>query len=94
MTDGKRLGPSSVDGAGSGEPPPCTALVPMVPGLHRARLPGRPLSRADFVTQLIATAEHAPQTRVLRRASPADAQVAYGARPSLAGAGVRTRQVI
>ena len=32
-----------------------------------------------FVTHLIATAEHAPQTRSLRRASPADAQTAYSA---------------
>jgi hypothetical protein len=36
--------------------------------------PVRPLNRPDpsFVTQLIATADHAPQT------SPADAQAAYG----------------
>ena len=36
--------------------------------------------RSTFVTQLIATAEHVPQTRSLRRATPADAQAAYGAR--------------
>src|SRR3954452_21420682 len=34
--------------------------------------------RADFVTHLIATAEHVPQTRTLRRATPADAKAAYG----------------
>jgi hypothetical protein len=33
---------------------------------------------ASFVTQLIATAEQAPQTRSLRRGSSADAQAAYG----------------
>lgn len=92
MTDGERSGPSSDDGAGA--TPPCTALVPVVPSVSRARVPGRTLSRADFVTQLIATAEHAPQTRVLRRASPADAQMAYGAKRHPASAGVRTRQVI
>ena len=30
-----------------------------------------------FVTQLIATASHDPQTRTLRRASPEDAQTSY-----------------
>jgi hypothetical protein len=37
----------------------------------------RPIS--TFVTQLIATAEQLPQTRPLRRATPADAQSAYKA---------------
>jgi hypothetical protein len=32
---------------------------------------------ASFVTQLIATAQHSPQTRVLRRAEPAVARAAY-----------------
>jgi hypothetical protein len=94
MTDPERSGQSSDDGTGSDETPPCMALVPVVPGLNRASVPGRPLSRADFVTQLIATAQHAPQTCVLRRASPADAQVAYGAKRHQASAGLRTRQVI
>jgi hypothetical protein len=47
------------------------------------------------VTHLIATAERAPQTRSLRRATAADAQTAYQAnqRPVPgAGAGFRTRQ--
>jgi hypothetical protein len=80
---------------GADEAPPCTALVPVVPTVRWSRVPGRPLSRADFVTQLIATAEHVPQTCCLRRASPADAQIAYGAkRFSNAGAGLRTRQII
>jgi hypothetical protein len=33
---------------------------------------------ASFVTHLIATAEQAPQTRTLRRATPTDALAAYG----------------
>jgi hypothetical protein len=47
-----------------------------------------------FVAQLIATAEHAPQTRSLRRASLADAQTAYGASQTRRGlTGFRTRQI-
>jgi hypothetical protein len=90
MMDSER--PEAVD-TGADEAPPCTALVPVVPAVRWSRLPGRPLSRADFVTQLIATAEHAPQTCCLRRASAADAQLAYGAKRA-AGAGLRTRQII
>jgi len=39
------------------------------------------ITRSDpsFVTQLIATAAHVPQTRQLRRASPQDAQSSYRA---------------
>jgi hypothetical protein len=57
--------------------PPCMALVPMIQSAQWPQTP--PLLRADpcFVTQLIATAEHAPQTCTLRRATPADAQAAY-----------------
>jgi hypothetical protein len=73
--------------------PACVALVPVVPTLHWSRVPDRQMSRADFVTQLIATAEHAPQTRSLRRATPADAQAAYRA-PQVRGAGIRTRQIV
>ena len=75
--------------------PACMALVPVVPSVqwsHPAHL-----QRADsiFVTQLIATAEHDPQTRALRRATLADAQSAYGAtRRHTTGAGIRTRQII
>ena len=49
---------------------------------------------AGFVTHLIATAEHLPQTRTLRRAAPADAQSAYAARQRPAGTAGRTREVI
>ncbi len=75
--------------------PACMALVPVVPTVHWSRVPDQPMSRADFVTQLIATAERAPQTCGLRRASPADARIAYGARQHGApGAGIRTRQIV
>ena len=74
--------------------PACVALVPVVPTVHWSRVPDQQLSRADFVTQLIATAEHLPQTRSLRRATPADAQAAYGAqRRPLRAAGIRTRHI-
>jgi hypothetical protein len=46
-----------------------------------------------FVAHLIATAEHAPQTRSLRRGTAADAQTAYGASRHPA-ADIRTRQFI
>jgi hypothetical protein len=75
--------------------PACVALVPVIPAVHWSRVPDQQMSRADFVTQLIATAEYAPQTRSLRRATPADAQAAYQAnRQQAHGAGIRTRQII
>jgi hypothetical protein len=52
-----------------------------------------PRPEPTFVTQLIATADQAPQTRSLRRASLADAQTAYGASQTRRGLpGFRTRQ--
>jgi hypothetical protein len=83
------------DGGVADAKPPCVALVPVVQPAHWTRVPDQPQSRADFVTQLIATAEYAPQTRSLRRAMPADAQAAYRAnRPQVLSAGIRTRQII
>jgi hypothetical protein len=73
----------------------CVELVPVTPSARW--LPKSPITRPDpgFVTQLIATAAQAPQTRSLRRGSLADAQTAYGARqPARDGTGFRTRQVI
>jgi len=71
----------------------CVDLVPVTAPVHW--LPKKTLTRPDpgFVTQLIATAEQAPQTRTLRRASLADAQTAYGPHPH-PRVGFRTRQVI
>ena len=71
------------------------ALVPVVPTVHWSHVPEQSRSRADFVTQLIATAQHLPQTRSLRRATPADANAAYGAHLQQRNAtGIRTRQIV
>jgi hypothetical protein len=55
---------------------PGTALVSLMPVV-----PTRPrsLNRPDpsFVAHLIATVEHSPQTRILRRAAIADVESAY-----------------
>ena len=70
-----------------------TALVPQLPTLqwiHKAPLP-RP--DPSFVTQLIANAEHLPQTSRLRRASSEDAQLAYGGKRPLGSVAARTRQM-
>jgi hypothetical protein len=70
-----------------------TALVPLMPTLqwvHKAPLP-RP--DPSFVTQLIANAEHLPQTTRLRRGSSEDARMAYGSKRPLGSVTARTRQV-
>jgi len=83
------------DGVFAETRPACVALVPVVSTVHWSAVPDQQLSRADFVAQLIATAEYVPQTRSLRRATPDVAKAAYQAgqrHPS--GAGIRTRQII
>jgi hypothetical protein len=70
-------------------------LVAVTESLHYVSK--RPLPRPDpgFVTQLIATAALAPETRPLRRGTLADAQTAYGGRPQeRRGVARRTRQII
>ena len=74
------------------------ASVELVPLSARPDVrPAVPLNRPDasFVTQLIATADQAPQTRNLRRGSYADAQAAYvppvGERRSVTR---RTKQIV
>ena len=72
-------------------------LVPVNPSVHD--LAKQPLTHPDasFLAQLIATASQAPQTRKLRRATPADAQSAYGhsaAPRERRGVLRRTRRVI
>ena len=90
--------PEAVDDGGfAGGRPACVALVPVAQQTEwteRAhQQPSRPAS--TFVAQLLATAEQAPQTRGLRRATAADAQTAYGAsRHPARSAGIRTRQSI
>jgi hypothetical protein len=75
---------------------PHTDLVPLSTPVERsAGLRPRWSPNPMFVTHLIATAEHAPQTRSLRRASFADARTAYRASESPVRAlGTRTRQII
>jgi|SRR5579871_4162977 len=61
-------------------PAPNQALVTVEPPSARPRASGLPFSfhaDASFVTQLIAAAANAPQTRTLRRASPEDALASY-----------------
>ena len=85
------------DGVVADDKPTCVALVPQTLAVHWLPVKDRQLSRADFITQLIATAEHVPQTRGLRRATPADAKAAYGAsrhQPRVQRPGTRTRQIV
>jgi hypothetical protein len=70
-----------------------TALVPLVPTLEWARKAQPPRPNPSFVTQLIANAEHVPQASRLRRASSADARLAYSRGPALQSVTARTRQV-
>ena len=79
------------------EKPACTALVPVLPSLRWSPV-FEQLSRPDpsFVTHLIATAERAPQTRLLRQATPADALTAYRSaahQSRIKITGMQTRQV-
>ena len=75
--------------------PACTALVPLAEPVRGSnRLPRRSLPDSSFVTQLIATAEHFPQARGLRRADVTDALLAYRVAPQVSGPGLRTRQSI
>jgi hypothetical protein len=80
-----------------GEKPVCVALVP-VATLRRPAPIAHGLTRPDasFVTHLIAMAEHSPQTRTLRRATPEHVQAAYRSvanQNQPLAAGVRMRQV-
>jgi hypothetical protein len=74
--------------------PPCVALVPLAKGFTLACKLPLPRPDSSFVTQLIATAEHVPQTCTLRRASTADALSAYDTHRRTVHAGLCTRQVI
>jgi hypothetical protein len=93
-TDGREQ--AADDGVVADAKPASVALVPTVQSAQWSQA-GRPLPRPNsiFVTHLIATAEQLPQTRGLRRATPADAQTAYRAHQHpVRGAGIRTRQTI
>jgi len=73
----------------------CVELVPVTQSVRWS--PKAAVARPDptFVAHLIATADQAPQTRTLRRASLADAQTAYGVRAQeRRSVARRTRQVV
>jgi hypothetical protein len=75
--------------------PACTELVPLAePVRWTNHLPRRLLPDPTFVTQLIATSEHFPQARSLRRAEVSDALSAYAPAPKVPCSGLRTRQSI
>jgi hypothetical protein len=97
MSDTARPEQAMDDALPADAKPPCVALVPMVTAAKWSQVSGsqRSLPNSTFVAHLIATAEHVPQTRTLRRASPADARTAYSANQHrLPGAGMRARQTI
>jgi hypothetical protein len=97
MLDTNRPGQTIDDGMLADAKPPCVELVPMVTTAKWSPISSSQLSLSNstFVAHLIATAEHVPQTRSLRRATPADAQNAYSTNQHrLQGAGIRARQII
>jgi hypothetical protein len=75
--------------------PAGTALVPLASFARRSQsCQWRWAPDPIFITHLIAEAQQAPQTRRMRRASPADAQAAYRTRLApMTNVGLRTRQV-
>lgn len=81
------------DQAGSGGETAGTAVVPLAPTLQWVPKVVLPRPDPSFVAQLIANAEHVPQTSRLRRASPADAGLAYGGKRPLPSVAARTRQM-
>jgi len=91
-----RTEPAIDDTATSAAKPESRALVPLAFTERRARRRWyRWAPDAIFITHLIAEAQHVPQARRVRRASLADAQAAYGPRPTPAqDAGRRMRQVV
>jgi hypothetical protein len=96
MLDTDRPGQTADDGVKADAKSPCVALVPIVTAAKWSQASSSQLSRSNstFVAHLIATAEHAPQTRSLRRATPADALTAYSTNQHrLQGAGMRARQI-
>jgi len=99
MTDGERpdatMDEAADPAALADATPECRTLVPRVVSVQWSGI--RFVSRADptFVTHLIATAEHVPQTRCLQRATPTEAQTAYGAglHPTSV-TGIRTQRTV
>jgi hypothetical protein len=95
MLDGDQADQMADDSVAEDATPACTALVPVVPTAQWARSRPHPRPNSTFVTHLIATAEQAPQTRSLRRASASDASAAYTAnRHRIVRTGLRERQIV
>ncbi len=97
MSGGERPDQTTDDGVFADAKPASVALVTQVVSTQWSGVPNQILSHADptFVTHLIATAEHVPQTCSLRRATPADAQTAYGAgEHPISGTGKKTQRTI
>jgi hypothetical protein len=97
MSDTGRPGQTADDGGPADAKPACVALVPIVTAAKWSQISVSQLSLSNstFIAHLIATAEHVPQTRSLRRATPADAQSAYSTNQHrLHGTGMRARQII
>ncbi len=98
MSSTDRQEPAVDDGVVLEAKPACVALVPVIQSAQWSKSSGRQWSpNSIFVTQLIATADSAPQARDLRRATLADARTAYNASASQGRArraGSRTRQTI
>ena len=77
------------------ELPACVALVPVTQTVQWSHKTSVAPADPTFLTQLLATAEHEPQTRSPRRGSVEDAQTAYGVHPrERRSVARRTRQVI
>ena len=75
--------------------PGCVALVPVTQPVQWSRKSATARPDPSFLTHLIATADQAPQTRSMRRASIEDAQTAYGSHPQeRRSVARRTRQVV
>jgi hypothetical protein len=63
----------------TGAPATGRALVPTTPSPPGGAVPPGGRASANFLTQLIAGAQHLAQTRARRRAEPDDASAAYAA---------------
>ncbi|MEO6843037.1 MAG: hypothetical protein ABI192_20020 [Bradyrhizobium sp.] len=95
MQDREQADQMADEGIADDASPACTALVPIAQTAPWSRSRPQPRPNSIFVTHLIATAEQAPQTRGLRRASASDANAAYtSSRQRIAGAGLKARRIV
>ncbi len=71
------MNPANTELTNANEPNSCRALVPV--SVSQPQACANPRQAAPFLAQLIATRAQAPQTRVHRRAEPAEAIARYRA---------------